>query len=70
MEQSIVINADPETMKNYHRGDVFYLEIGYDGKSEKIKVRVVSKYRLKNGQSRVRLVSLPALDDGLVDGFV
>lgn len=57
MEQLIVINVDPEKMKDYHRGDVCDIDFGYDGKVERHKVRIVSKYRLRNGESRVKLVS-------------
>jgi hypothetical protein len=57
MEKSIVINVDPEEVKDYHRGDVCDIDFGYDGKVERHKVRIVSKYRLRNGESRVKLVS-------------
>ena len=57
MEQSIVIYVDPEKVKDYHRGDVCDMDFGYDGKVERHKVRIVSKYRLRNGESRVKLVS-------------
>lgn len=57
MEQLIVINVDPEKVKDYHRGDVCDMDFGYDGKVERHKVRIISKYRLRNGESRVKLVS-------------
>ncbi len=57
MEQSIVINVDPEKVKDYHRGDICDIDFGYDGKVERHKVRIVSKYRLRNGETRVKLVS-------------
>lgn len=57
MEQKIIINIDPKKVKDYHRGDVCYMDFGYDGKVERHKVRIISKYRLRNGESRVKLVS-------------
>lgn len=58
MEQLIVINVDPKKVKDYHRGDVCIMNICYDGKVEQRRVYIISKYRLRNGETRVKLVSL------------
>ena len=58
MEKQIIINTNSEELKKYHRGDVGVIEITYDGKVERHEVRFISKYRLRSGETRVKLVTL------------
>ena len=51
------IVGDTETLSGYHRGDVCDMEVGYsdDVMPHRRKVRVISRYRLRSGDTRLKL---------------
>ncbi len=48
------IIVDPDLVKNYHRGDIVNFELGDNDKAEKGRMRIISKYKLRSGQSRLK----------------
>jgi hypothetical protein len=50
---TIEIMADPDAAKVFHRGWTGTLEVGTEGRAEKVHAICKYKYRLRSGETRV-----------------